>query len=57
MKPTLQAHDFTINTTPKKSPAKKGKRSIHPDDEKKVNARRRIEDIEAQREWDKEWDR
>ncbi len=41
----------TLKTKPK---VKKGT-TAHPDDQKKITARRRIEDIQAQRQWEKDW--
>lgn len=38
-----------------KTVVKSAVRRNHPDDEKKMDARRRIEDIELQREWEKTW--
>jgi hypothetical protein len=51
MKPTAQA--FTINV--KKNSTKKKERAIHSTDKKMISARARIQEIELQRAFDKEW--
>lgn len=50
MKPSPKAREFTINIKPKKASVKPSS-----DEKKMVSTRRRIEEIEALREWEKEW--
>ena len=47
--------DIKADSKIMKSTKNKKSQLSHPDDKKKLTARRKIEDIEAQRKWEKDW--